>query len=88
MKLFFKNIEDSFPDFDIKVSTNDIINENIIENKIKIIHYDHAIEKDNILGYICKTSNLQIKNNNKIFLYFFNGSKYDFSIILKSLCDI
>ena len=88
MKLSFKNIEDSFPDFDIKVSTDDIINENIIENKVKVIHHDHCLKNENILGFICRECNLQIKNNNKIPLYFFNGSKYDFSIILKSLCDL
>ena len=88
MKLSFKNIEDSFPDFDIKVSTDDIINENIIENKIKVIHHDHALEKENILGFICRECNLQIKNNNKIPLYFFNGSNYDFSILLRSICDL
>ena len=45
MKLAFKNIEDSFPDFETKVSTDNIINENIIENKIKVVHHDHALEK-------------------------------------------
>ena len=86
MKLSFENIEDSFSDFDIKASTDNIINENIIENKIKVIH--HALEKENILSYICREFNLQIKNNNKIPLYFFNGSKYDNSILMKSMCDL
>ena len=45
MKLSFKNIEDFFPDFGIRVSTDDIKNENIIENKIKIIHHDHAFKE-------------------------------------------
>ena len=34
MKLSFKNIEDHFPEFGIRVSTDNIKNENIIENKI------------------------------------------------------
>ena len=45
MKLSFKTINDSFPEFGIIVSTNDIKNENIIENKIKVVHHDHAFEK-------------------------------------------
>ena len=45
MKLSFKNIEDSFPEFGIRVSTDNIKNENIIENKIKVVHHDHAFEK-------------------------------------------
>ena len=88
IKLAFMNIEDSFPNFEIKVSTDNIINENLIENKMKVIHHDHALEKNNILGFICRECNLQIKNDKKISLYFFNGSKYDISILLKSLCDM
>ena len=88
MKLSFKNIEDHLPEYGIRVSTDDIINENIIENKLKVIHHDHALKKNNILSFICRECNLQIKNNYKIPLYFFNGSKYDNSIILKSLTEI
>ena len=88
MKLSFKNIEDHFPEHGIRVSTDNIINENIIENKIKVIHHDHAFEKNNILPFICRECNLQIKNDKKIPLYFFNGSKYDNTIILKSLSEI
>ena len=88
MKLAFKNIEDSFSDFGIRVSTDNINNKNIIENKIKIVHHDHCLEKNNIIGYICRECNLQIKNNKTIPMYFFNGMKYDNSIILKSICDL
>ena len=88
IKLSFKEMIDSFPEYGIRVSTNNIINENIIENKIKVIHHDHAFEKNNILSFICRECNLQIKNNKKIPLYFFNGSKYDNSIILNSLSKI
>ena len=31
---------------------------------------------------------MQIKNDKSILVYFFNGMKYDNSILLKSLCDI
>ena len=88
MKLSFKEITDPFPELGIRVSTDDVINENIIENKIKVIHHDHAFEKNNILSFICREYNLQIKNDKKISLYFFNGSKYDNSIILNSLSKI
>ena len=88
MKLSFKNIEDHFPGFGIRVSTDDIKNENILENKIKVVHHDHAFENNNILGFICRECNLQIKNDKSIPMYFFNGMKYDNSILLKSLCDI
>ena len=88
MKLSFKNIEDSFPEFGIIISTDNIKNENIIENKIKVVHHDHAFKENNILGFICRECNLQIKNDKSIPIYFFNGMKYDNSILLKSLCDI
>ena len=88
MKLAFKNIEDYFPDFGIRCNTNNIKHKNIIENKIKIVHHDHCLEKNNIIGYICRECNLQIKNNKSIPMYFFNGMKYDNSIILKSICDL
>ena len=78
-----------FFDFGIRVSTDNIKNKNIIENKIKIVHHDHCLEKNNTIAYICSECNLQTKNNNKtIPMYFFNGQKYDNSIILKSICDI
>ena len=88
IKLAFKNIEDSFSDFGIRVSTDNIKHKNIIENKIKIVHHDHCLEKNNIIGYICRECNLQIKNNKSILMYFFNSQKYDNSIILKSTCNL
>ena len=87
IKLAFKNIEDKFPDFGIRVLTNNIKNKNIIENKIKIVHHDHCLEKNNIIAYICRECNLQIKNNKTFPMYFFNGMKYD-SIILKIICNL
>ena len=77
MKLSFKNIEDHFPEFGIRVSTDNIKNENIIENKIKVVHHDHAFENNNISGFICRECNLQLKNDKSIPIYFFNGLKYD-----------
>ena len=60
MKLSFKNIEDHFPEFGIRYNTDNIKNENIIENKIKVVHHDHAFENNNTLGFICRECNLQI----------------------------
>ena len=88
IKLAFKNIEDNFPEFGIRCNTDNIKHKNIIENKIKIVHHDHCLEKNNIIAYICRECNLQIKNNKTIPMYFFNGMKYNNSIILKSLCNI
>ena len=88
MKLSFKNIDDMFPELGIRCNTDNIKNENIIENKLKVIHHDHAFEKNNILSFACRECNLQIKNGKKIPLYFFNGSKYDNVIILNSLSKI
>ena len=88
MKLTFKNIEDHFPEFGIRISTDIIKNENITENKIKVVHHDHSFKENNILGFICRECNLQIKNDKSIPIYFFNGMKYDNAILLKSLCDI
>ena len=87
MKLSFKNIEDCFPEFGIRVLSDNIKNENVIENKLKVIHHDHAFKENNILGFICRECNLQIKNDKSIPIYFFNGMKYDNSIILKSFYD-
>ena len=88
IKLSFKNIEDNFSEFGIRCNTDHIKHKNIIENKIKIVHHDHCIEKNNIIGFICRECNLQIRNNKSTSMYFFNGQKYDNSIILKSICDI
>ena len=88
IKLAFKNTEGNFPEFGIRCNIDNIKNKKIIENKIKIIHHDHCLEKNNIIGFICRECNLQIKNNKTIPMNFFNGMKYDNSIILKSICDI
>ena len=45
IKLAFKNIVDNFSEFGIRVSTDNIKNKDIIENKIKIVHHDHCLDK-------------------------------------------
>ena len=88
MKLLFKDIIDSFPEFGIRISTDNIKNENIIENEIKVVHHDHAFKNNNILSFICRECNLQIKNNKTIPIFFLNSMKYDNVILLKSLCNM
>ena len=73
IKLAFKNIEDNFPELGIRCNTDNIKHRNIIENKIKIIHHDHCLEKNNIISHICRECNLQIKNNKSIPMYFLMG---------------
>ena len=48
MKLSFKNIKDHFPEFGIRCNTDNIENENMIENKIKVVHHDHAFEENKL----------------------------------------
>ena len=86
IKLAFKNIEDSFSKFGIRVSTDNIKNKNIMENEI--VNHDHCLEKNNIIAYIYRQCNLQIKDNKTIHMYFFNGMKYDNSVFLKSICAL
>ena len=73
IKLAFKNIEDNFSELGIRCNTDNIKHKNIMENKIKIIHHDHCLEKNNIIAYICGECNLQIKNNKTIPMYFLMG---------------
>ena len=65
MKLSFKDIIDAFPEYGIRVSTDNIINENIIENKMKVIHHDHAFKK--IIYYLLfvKTAIYRLKTIRK-----------------------
>ena len=88
MKLSFKVIKDFYPDFGIRFDTDNIIQKNVIENKSKVVHHDYCLEKDNILGYICRECNLQIQNRDRsVPMFFHNWSNYDNSIILEVLSD-
>ena len=71
IKLAFKNIKNNFSEFGIRCNTDNIKDRNIIENKIKIVHHDHCLEKNNIIAYICRECNLQIKII-KLFLCIFS----------------
>ena len=70
MKLAFKNIIDNFPEFGIRVSTDNIKHKNIIENKIKIVHHDHCLEKIILLLIFVESVIYKLKII-KIFLYIF-----------------
>ena len=45
LKLVFKNIENSFPEFRLRCNTDNIKHKNIIENRIKIVLHGHCLEK-------------------------------------------
>ena len=53
IKLAFKNIEDSFPDFGIRCNTDNSKHKNTIENKI--VHHDHCLEKNDIIGIFAES---------------------------------
>ena len=59
IKLAFKNIGDNFPEFGIRCNTDNVKHKNIIENRIKIVHHNHCLEKIILLlifveNVICK----------------------------------
>ena len=78
-------IKDEFPEYKTNVNTDNLPNNNIIIKNNKVIHHDHCLPYDNILGYICNDCNLQIKNKKGIPIIFHNGMKYDNSILLNGM---
>ena len=85
MKLEIKEIKDEFPEYENNVNTDNLPKNKIIIKNNKVIHHDHCLPKDNILGYICNDCNLQIKNKKEIPIIFHNGMKYDNSILLNRM---
>ena len=77
MKLAFKEIKDEFTEYKTNVNTDNLPKNKIICKNNKVIHHDHCLTKDNILGYICQNCNLQIKNKKEIPLIFHNGMNHD-----------
>ena len=73
IKLAFKEIIDEFPKYKTNVNANNLPKNIITTRSRKVIHHDHYLPKDNILGYICQNCNLEIKNKNEIPLIFHNG---------------
>ena len=88
MKLEIKEIKDEFPEYKTNVNTDNLPNNKIIIKNNKVIHHDHCLPEDNILGYICNNCNLQIKNNKEIPIIFHNRMKYDNSILLNGMSKI
>ena len=85
MKLSFKEIKDEFTEYETNVNTDNLPKNKIISKNKKVIHHDHCLPKNNILGYICQNCNLQIKNKREIPIIFHNGMNYDNSILLNGM---
>ena len=85
MKLSFKEIKDEFTEYETNVNTDNLPKNKIISKNKKVIHHDHCLPKNNILGYICQNCNLQIKNKREVPIIFHNGMNYDNSILLNGM---
>ena len=85
MKLSFKEIKDEFTEYETNVNTDNLPKNKIISKNKKVIHHDHCLPKNNILGYICQNCDLQIKNKKEIPIIFHNGMNYDNSILLNGM---
>ena len=58
MKLEIKEVKDEFPEYKTNVNTDKLPKNKIICKNNKVIHHDHCLPEDNILGYICQNCNL------------------------------
>ena len=85
MKLEIEEIKDEFNEYKTNVNTDNLPKNKIICKNNKVIHHDHCLPEDNILGYICNHCNLQIKNEKEIPIIFHNGMKYDNSLLLNGM---
>ena len=85
MKLEIKEIKDEFPEYKTNVNTDNLPKNKIVCKNNKVIHHDHCLPEDNIMGYICQNCNLQIKNKKEIPIIFHNGMNYDNSILLNGM---
>ena len=74
-------IKDEFSENETNVNIDNLPKHKIICENNKVIHHDHCLPDNNILGYICNNCNLQIKNKREIPIIFHNGMKYDNSIL-------
>ena len=85
MKLEIKEIKDEFPKYETNVNTDNLSKNKKIYKNNKVIHHDHCLPEDNILGYICNNCNFQIRNEKEIPIVFHNGMNYDNSILLNGM---
>ena len=76
---------DEFTEYKTNVNADDLPKNKIIIKNQKVIHHDHCLPNNNILGYICQNCNLQINNKKEIPLIFHNGMNYDNSILLNGM---
>ena len=53
LKLVIKEIKDEFPKYKTNVNTDNLPKNKIMCKNNKVIHHDHCLPEDNILGYIC-----------------------------------
>ena len=53
MKLEIKEIKDEFPEYKTNANTDNSPKNKIICKNNKVIHHDHCLPENNILGYIC-----------------------------------
>ena len=60
MKLVIKEIKDEFPKYKTNVNTDNLPKNKIICKNNKVIHHDHCLPVNNILGYICQNWNLKL----------------------------
>ena len=85
MKLEIKEITDEFPEYKTNVNTDNLPKNKLTLKNNKVIHHDHCLPENNILGYVCQNCNLQIKNKKEIPIIFHNGMNYDNSILLNGM---
>ena len=85
MKLEIKEINDEFPEYKANLNADNLAKNKVISKNNKVIHHDHCLPEDNILGYICQNCNLEIKNKKEIPIIFHNGMNYDNSILLNGM---
>ena len=78
-------IKDEFPEYETNINTDNLPKNKIMCKNNKVIHHDHCLPENNILGYICNECNLQTKNKKEIPIIFHNGMKYDNSILFNGM---
>ena len=85
IKLAYKEIIDEFTEYKTNVNADNLPKNSVIIKNQKVIHHEHCLPNNNILGYICQNCNLQINIKKEIPLIFHNGMNYDNSILLNGM---
>lgn len=50
-----------------------------------VVHHNHNVKKNNIVGWLCHTCNLREQKSNKSFSIFFHNLAYDLLVLINSL---